>query len=103
MSGARRAWFRVASHLHTSVARLQCELSYSEFLEWLEYLREEETKEHWYLAQIAAEVRRSFVTAPGQIKVTDFLLRSREEKKVQWEKSKEIWTSALGVRLPASN
>ena len=45
--------------------------------------------EELYFAQIAAEVRRSYVKYPGKVKVKDFLLqRKPKEQKIP---SKEVW------------
>jgi len=55
----------------------------SEYIEWCLYLNlieEENSKEEFYLAQIAAEVRRSFVKNPGGVKLTDFLFKVKKEQ-----------------------
>jgi hypothetical protein len=88
-------------------------MPFSEFLEWLEYLRQEQRavrKQDWYLAQIATEVRRSLVAEPNKVKLDEFLLSSieeeeRDEERMQDEeeaqKSKSIWASFLNIDLKA--
>ena len=57
--------------------------------------------EELYFAQIAAEVRRSYVKYPGKVKVEDFLLqRKPKEQKIP---SKEIWLGVLGIKNERSS
>ena len=78
-------------------------MPFSEFLEWLEFLRQEErrhSKQDWYQAQIAAECRRSFVESPNKVKVTDFLLVEQTvdpEAQERGKKSKAAWAAFLQV------
>ncbi len=79
-------------------------MTYTEFLEWLEFLQWEEkrhTKSDHYMAQIAAEIRRSNVKNPGRIKIQDFLFKWREASAVdsKAETSKKAWASALKINL----
>lgn len=111
MSGTRLDWFRVASHLKIPVSELQSRITQSEFRDWLFFLRDEEkvqTKADYYQAQIAAEVRRSYVTQPHTVKTADFLLtfRSPSSSEVadvkgsvarKSEGSKHIWAAHLKV------
>ena len=84
MTGERLAWFRVASHLGVSVEELAVKISFREFLNWLEFLNWEDrqqTKADFYLAQIAAEIRRTVVKKPKDVKVKDFFVQIVEKVK----------------------
>jgi hypothetical protein len=79
-------------------------VTYTEFLEWLEFLQWDDRqhgKADHYMAQIAAEIRRANVKNPGRVKIQDFLFQWREvtaaERKS--EASKKAWTSALKINL----
>jgi len=101
LTGERLIWYRVASHLHLPVDELKERITYTEFLEWIEYLGWDErrqTKLDFYLAQIATEVRRSLVKHPNSVKVKDFLLGQKESQD-RTEKSKRAWTKALNVDI----
>ena len=88
---------------------LRDRMPFSEFLEWLEYLKQEQrvvTKSDWYLAQIASEVRRSFVVAPNKVKLMDFLLSTTEvveEAKEKMQKSKAAWAAFLQLDVNKKN
>lgn len=100
MTGERLAWFRVASHLCIPVEELAERITHREFVSWLEYLNQEDTvvsKEDFYLAQIAAEVRRSFDKYPNKVKTKSFLLSSAEKKTAATD-SKSIWLAALNIK-----
>lgn len=100
MTGEILAWHRVASHLKVPVQELLERITFSEFLDWLQYLEwaeRRDTKSDYYLAQIAAEVRRGYVKSPRQVKVKDFLLKmQRPEQRLS---SKQTWLQALGIKL----
>ncbi|MBU0847696.1 hypothetical protein KKH23_10960 [Patescibacteria group bacterium] len=80
-----------------------------EFVEWQEYLdldRDTPQREDYYLAQIAAEVRRGMVKAPARVHLKHFLLkfsRKDEEEKPLTEdqikrraaNSKARWSALL--------
>jgi hypothetical protein len=108
-------WFRVASHLKIPVQELKERITFSEFEEWCQYLDIENTvhsKLDWYLAQIAAEVRRTISKDPKQIKASDLLLKfERKEatssiptatKKDGWKVSKAAWMTGLGIKKPSA-
>lgn len=109
LEGERLAWFELAFHLHKTVEELREAITYSEFLEWQEFFRLEALKNlkaDWYLAQIAAEVRRGIVKDPEKVRVKDFILRyatpeeaseSRTEdlKTHRTMLSKSAWLSAI--------
>lgn len=56
-----------------------------------------------YLANIATEVRRSYVKSPQRVKPKDFLLTFKftrpgeEEKKPNVEESKRFWLGGVGL------
>ncbi len=71
----------------------------------------ETTKQEYYLAQIAAEVRRSYVKKPSRFKLKDFLISFRrsnatvqqepittEDKKKHIANSKASWMISVGVK-----
>jgi hypothetical protein len=111
LEGERLAWFELASHLSMTVESLQDQITYSEFLEWREYLRiksRRDEKEHYYLAQIAAEVRRTIAKNPKSIKLKEFLFRSESIEDVNQKSeaykahrtamSKGAWFAAIGFQ-----
>jgi len=82
-------------------------MTFTEFLEWIEFLDQEEkrdTKQDYYLAQIAATIVRVNINSKDQkkVKLKDYLLRfvdppspDQEEK---MKKSKSVWLSALRIK-----
>jgi len=83
------------------VEELKCRITYTEFLEWLDFLLWEEgkqTKQDYYMAQIACEVRRGQVRSPGSVQIRDFLIQKRElaDKAKQ---SKLAWASHLHLNV----
>ncbi len=78
-----------------SVQRCKQETTATELVTWIEYLRIEKEKvldvekQDYYLAQIASEVRRSFVKNPQNVKTSDFILSFKDSKKEQKPMSKE--------------
>jgi len=85
------------------VDELKERITYSEFLEWLTFLgREEErqTKQDYYLAQIAAEIRRGHVKNPKAVKVKDFLVEVKTTPETPGERSKSVWMGALKIKKP---
>lgn len=82
---------------------LKGRITYREFLEWLAFFgREEErqTKLDYYLAQIAAEVRRGNVKSPKSVKVKDFLLEVKSGPEKPGARSKSIWMASLKMEEP---
>lgn len=62
--------------------------------------KKEHSKEDYYLAQIAAEVRRGIVKNPNKVKLKDFLLTIQTgpvSNPDTLENSKSFWLSSLGV------
>ena len=83
---------------------LRTRITFTEFLEWLEFLKWEEnkhTKEDFYAAQVAAEVRRGNVKYPAQVKVQDFLVRVTHDgsPKERMKHSKRAWAAHLEVDM----
>lgn len=67
------------------------------------------TKQDFYMASIASEVRRSFVAKPENVKLDDFLLKfvtpdakpaamSEGDRQKQLSASKSFWTALAGVK-----
>ncbi len=99
MTGEKLAWFRVASHLHRTVEELAEKITFREFLSWLDYLSWAEgrtEKIEYYLAQIAAEVRRGQVKHPKQVKTKDFILRPAGKQTTS--KSKATWLGFFNLK-----
>lgn len=101
----------LAARLGMSLQRCQKETTASEFVEWHRFLRDEwqvPKREDYYLAQIAAEVRRTIARTPGNVKSDDFLLKfkfpSKErvlteaEKEQRMHASKARWLALVGVK-----
>lgn len=57
-------------------------------------------REDYYMAQIAQEVRRSFVRNPERIRLEPFLIKfeRKERPKSTIESSKAFWKALIGVR-----
>ena len=67
-----------------SVQRAQFEISSTGFLEWIVYLDADEDRFHredYYLANIAAEIRRSYVKDPMKVKTDSFLMKFKKDRK----------------------
>ncbi len=79
-----------------SLQRCQDETSSTEFLDWLEYLKQDinvRRREDYFLANIAKEIRRTVVKNPQSVTLEPFLL----EFEVKVEKPvKEKRKSTLG-------
>lgn len=112
MRGERLAWYRLAYHLRQPLQKVQRATTSREFEEWIEFLDWQMAHDlepiHYYLAQVAMEVRRT-INPKKKYKLTDFLLKfgsvkkpepkTAEQKKAWIEKSKAVW-SALAKRKP---
>ena len=93
-----------------SLQRVQNETTSTEFIEWMGYLENVEPNirrtEHYYLAQIAAEVRKMFSKKGAKVSIKDFLLKFdnviKKKKEVsmkeQVKNQKSFWKKALGRR-----
>lgn len=75
-------WFQLADRLGMSVQRCQRETTSTEFLDWQEYLQKDldsPARSDYYLAQVAAEVRRMNCAKPRAVKLDDFLLKFQKQ------------------------
>ena len=72
-----------------------------EFNKWIEFFRKKDkatTKNESYLANILAEIRRSWTKNPSTIKAKDFILKFGDESETpetRMQKSKSFWGAAL--------
>jgi len=86
-----------------SKQRCQEETSSTDFVTWMEYLEREINtfhREDYFWAQMAAEVRRSFVKNPKKVKLVDFLLKFKDKtarKKMTKEERTKIAKSFWGA------
>ena len=67
-----------------SLQRCQEETSSTQFLDWLEYLRQDVNafhREDWFSAQIAQEIRRTISKEPKSVKIDSFLQKFEIKKK----------------------
>ena len=93
-----------------SVQRVKQETTATELVTWIEYLRMEKEKvldiekQDYYLAQIASEVRRSFVKSPQSVKTSDFMINFKEKEQKPMTKeeasaaSKQYWFGVTGFK-----
>lgn len=92
------------------MTQCQNEVSYFEFLGWIEYLRQEEesearrvTKQDYYLAQIAAMVVAANSKNPKKVKIQDFILKVDDTKRPNRKLTKEervARAKAFWMRIP---
>lgn len=101
----------LASHLGMSKQRCQRETTSSEFVDWLvtmEIERSATKPEHYYLAQIAQEVRRVLSKNPNSVELKHFLLKFtsgksggadpyKDDPEAAAERSKSMWSSFMGA------
>lgn len=107
MTGERLVWFKLASHLGMSLQRCMAETTSTEFSDWQTYFQEDlnyPAKGDYYLAQIAAEIRRWMSKTPETVRVEHFLLKfntgakrkmTAQEVKDRVESSKARWRAFL--------
>lgn len=93
-----------------SLQRCQQETSSTEFLDWREYCEQDINafhREDHFLANIATEVRRSFVKEPDKVRRKPFLLKFTRRKAVvkrpltkkeATAKAKRSWFLRLGIK-----
>lgn len=85
--------------------------SSSRFLKWIRYFKQREREkwseaspEHYYLAQIALEVRRVLAKDPRKHKLNHMMLEfdveQEEAQEPEWsgDQSKNFWLAALGIK-----
>ncbi len=103
-------WIRVASHLGKSIQEAQSVIPSMEFTMWRLYLEEEEyktTKLDLYLAQIAAEVRRT--VSKKNVSLKQLILKWTKTKvtkstRAEAAKASKIkWFGFLGLNNDGSN
>uniref|UniRef100_A0A6M3K254 Uncharacterized protein n=1 Tax=viral metagenome TaxID=1070528 RepID=A0A6M3K254_9ZZZZ len=104
----------LASHLHKTINEVMADTTTNQFFDWMEYLKTDANRfkaEYVYLAQIAAEIRRTAVKDPKRVRVDDFVLTftSKDDKKTVQsneeirdrdaaaKRSKAHWLSMLGL------
>ena len=90
-------WLRLASHLKMSLDEIKMKTSASQFILWMEYLEWEANafnKECYYLAQIAAEVRRSYVKRGVIVRIEDFIMKFISKREEEAPASMDRQTSA---------
>lgn len=90
------------------VQELQQKTTSMEFVMWMEYLDREESqhdKMDYYLAQIAAEVRRSYVEKPKKVRIQDLMLKFEQpspKKEMDLDSMtrshKQFWFASLGLK-----
>ena len=86
---------RLASHLGMSLDEVKMKTSASQFVLWMEYLDWEINafdKTCYYLAQIAAEVRRPNMPKGKTVKLDDFIIKFTSKKDT--EKPEDAQTTA---------
>jgi len=70
-----------------SVQRAQFEITSTEFVDWVVYLDDEEIngfhREDYYLANIAAEVRRSYIKDPTKVRTESFLMKFKKKDEIE--------------------
>ncbi len=87
---------KLCSRLHLSLRECQQQTDYFEFLQWIQFFKEEDeheiqhvSKQDFYLAQIAAMVVATNSKNPKSIKVQDFLVKAETVKKDTRKLTKE--------------
>jgi hypothetical protein len=91
-----------------TVQRCQQETTSCEFAEWKVYLEQDMARakpEHYYLAQVAAEVRRGVAKRPRDVKLDHFMLkfgapkpRPPQTPEARLAASKSMWMAAVGLK-----
>ena len=92
-----------------ALQEVQDKTTSSEFVDWMWYLDWLDTdgfhREDYYLAQIASEIRRSFIAKPEKVRLTDFLLKFQEKKpepvlmpEQRMKKSKSAWLGLFKMK-----
>ncbi len=86
------------------MGELQRRITYTEFLEWMLFLRREDErdmKSEYYQAQIAAQICKGQVENPKKVHTSDFLISivDPEEAPKKSEGTKRVWASLLNIKL----
>jgi len=109
MTGETLIWLELAVKLGIPLQRLMQETTSTEFLMWKKYLELDMHKtkvEHFYYAQIAAEIRRNGVKHPAKVRLKDFLLKFEDKtcskkklnKEEQTKRDKSFWKSVFRMK-----
>jgi len=104
LRGDTLVWLRLASRLGMSLQRCRAETTSSELTLWKVHMEEEtyeHTKQDYYLAQIAQEVRKVLSKKPNNIKLKSFLLSYERAKKKKKQMTREEATAAMKSTLYA--
>ena len=100
---------RLASHLHLPLQVVLNQTTSIEYLQWMEYLDEEEKqykKFDLYMARLIGETRRSWVAKPKDVDDTTFLIPAyvpkpsgkKLDKKAMLEQTKNYWLAITGLK-----
>lgn len=109
MIGEKWNWFRLASHLSMPIQQVKQMTSSTDYMNWMIYLNKEPNRFnplYSYLAQIAAEIRRSFVKSPDKVETENFIIKFVDKKskiKQKAEQSKSSWLRWLGIKRDKTN
>jgi len=106
MTGERLSWFRLASHLSMPIQYVKQTTSSLDFTNWIVYLNEEPNRFnalYMYLAQLTAEIRRSWVKQSDvrKVKASAFIIKFVDKTEVVKQKievSKRTWLGFLGIK-----
>jgi len=83
LKGEKLDWHRLADRLNMSLQRCQQETTSTEFLDWMEYLKQDVNafhREDYFLANIAMHIRMAFAKDPKKVpKLERFLLKFTEK------------------------
>lgn len=75
-----------------SLDEVKVKTSASQFVLWMEYLDWEANafdKYNYYLAQIAAEIRRSYVAKGAKVKIEDFIMEFKNKEESSKPKTRQ--------------
>jgi len=83
--------------------RCQIETTSTEFLDWLEYLRQDvnvRRREDYFLANIAKEIRMTIAKNPQNVKLEPFLLEFTTERLTQRKRKNTLgrWLVWAGIK-----
>lgn len=79
-------------------------ITFTEFLDWVQFLEQDEKRRDkldFYLAQLAAEMRRSYVKTPRSVQVKAFYVSyvDPEVAEDRMRKSKAAWGAVFKMDL----
>ena len=80
MNDHRRLLFKVASHLHCSVAQIENNMSFNELQEWAEYLRDKPSMVDRVEVQLAVLSALTYnMNAKDKLSYSDFMISLSED------------------------